>query len=113
MDEAIEDLSKPVPREPGDYVKINRCPEDFPEDLKRAMLLVIEHDRMVAGQMSEEIRTYLAVQEGLPRSERHPIEVQNPYIAKLMSLDDMNTCLRWREEWLLSTPTPRPKSSRP
>ena len=112
LDEAIEHLAKPSAREPEEYVRLKHCPADFPADLKKSLQLVIEHDRMVIAQMSEEIRTYLAMQEALPRSERDPIEKQNPFIAKLMGLGDMDTCLGWRQEWLGAEPAPRPKSPR-
>lgn len=112
LDETVEDLAKPTARTPTDYLLLKRCPDDFPADLKKSLQLVIEHDRMVAAQMSEEIRTYLAIQESLPRSERDPIEKQNPFIAKLMGMGDMDTCLGWRQEWLGAEPTPRPKALR-
>ena len=112
LDETVGDLSKPSPREPGEYVRLKGCPADFPADLKKSLQLVIEHDRMVIAQMSEEIRTYLAIQKSLPRSERDPIEKQNPFIAKLMGMGDMDTCLGWRQEWLGVELAPRPKAPR-
>lgn len=112
VDETVDDLSRPCPREPGDYVQLQQCPADFPADLKASLRLVIEHDRRMAAQMSEEIRTYLATQEALPRDQRDPVDKQNPLVARLMGLGDMDTCLGWRQEWLGVSPAPRPKAPR-
>lgn len=112
LDEAVEDLAKPAPREPSGYSRLKSCPDNFPADLKTSLQLVIEHDRLVAAQVSEEILTYLAIQDALPKAQRDSLEKRNPSLAKLAGLKDMDTCLGWRQDWLGIAPASRPKAPR-
>ena len=109
LDEGVEDLAKPSPRDHDGYVRLTHCPDNFPDDLKTSLRLVIEHDRLFAAQVSEEIRTYLAIQDALPKEQRDPQEKKNPQLSRLIGLKDMDTCLGWRQDWLGISPAPRPR----
>lgn len=112
IDEEVEHLSKPTPRNAGEFVPLNRCPSDFPADLLQSLRLVVDHDRQVLAQRCEEVRTYAQTQETLPRQQRDPSEKSSPLMARWASMSDAFTCLGKREEWLNTAPTPEVEARR-
>ena len=110
VDESLEDLSKPFPREPRDWRRHDALPASFPADLRHALQLVIEHDRFLMAQQLEELRTYASNQGALPRGEREPEATRYPKLERLASLEDADTCLSWRQGTLGLAYVSRPKA---
>ncbi len=104
IDEEVEHLSQPAPRNAADFIPMNRCPSDFPADLLQSLRLVIDHDRQVLAQRCEEIRAYAQAQEALPRQQRDPNEKSSPLMVRWASMSDAITCLKMRENWLDTAP---------